>query len=128
MRDLKDVLKATGYLTDEKKEFISKAYRFALQIHSNQLRPYSKEPMDVHATRVALILAELGMAHETIAAGLLHHALREGNISKEIIAAKIGSPLVIGQNNDGLFVASDACGIIKHTRNVIFLEDNLLYF
>ena len=95
MRDLKDVLKATGYLTDEKKEFISKAYRFALQIHSNQLRPYSKEPMDVHATRVALILAELGMAHETIAAGLLHHALREGNISKEMIAAGFGDTVAL---------------------------------
>ena len=46
------------------------------------------------------------------------------SISKEIIAAKTGSPLVIGKNSDGLFVASDACGIIKHTRNVIFLEDN----
>ncbi|MFH1833066.1 MAG: glutamine--fructose-6-phosphate transaminase (isomerizing) [Candidatus Levyibacteriota bacterium] len=46
------------------------------------------------------------------------------SISKEVIAAKTGSPLVVGQNSNGLFVASDACGIIKHTRSVIFLEDN----
>lgn len=44
--------------------------------------------------------------------------------SKEIIAAKTGSPLVVGINNHGFFVASDASGIIKHTRKVIFLEDN----
>ena len=44
--------------------------------------------------------------------------------SREIIAAKTGSPLVIGINNHGFFVASDASGILKHTKKAIFLEDN----
>lgn len=44
--------------------------------------------------------------------------------SKEIVAAKTGSPLVVGIGRDGLYVASDATGIIKHTKKVIFLEDN----
>lgn len=45
--------------------------------------------------------------------------------SAEIIAAKNGSPLVIGINNNGSFVvASDATGIVEHTKKVIFLEDN----
>ncbi len=44
--------------------------------------------------------------------------------SKEIIAVKNGSPLVVGKASDGLYVASDVSGIIKHTRNVFFLEDN----
>ncbi len=44
--------------------------------------------------------------------------------SSEIIAAKTGSPLVVGQGKDALFVASDVSGIIKHTRKVLFLEDN----
>lgn len=44
--------------------------------------------------------------------------------SKEIVAAKTGSPLVVGIGKGELFVASDATGIIKHTRNVLFLEDN----
>lgn len=44
--------------------------------------------------------------------------------SKEIVAAKTGSPLVVGIGNNELFVASDAIGIVKHTRKVIFLEDN----
>lgn len=43
--------------------------------------------------------------------------------STEIIAAKTGSPLVVGANDDGFFVASDASGIVKHTKKVIFLED-----
>ncbi len=45
-------------------------------------------------------------------------------VSKEIVAAKTGSPLVVGIGNQELFVASDACAIVKHTNKVIFLEDN----
>ncbi|MDP2637865.1 MAG: glutamine--fructose-6-phosphate transaminase (isomerizing) [Candidatus Levybacteria bacterium] len=45
-------------------------------------------------------------------------------VSKEIIAAKTGSPLVVGIGKDEFFVASDIIGMIDHTRNVIFLKDN----
>lgn len=45
-------------------------------------------------------------------------------VSKEIVAAKTGSPLVVGIGHNELFVASDACAIVKHTKKVIFLEDN----
>lgn len=44
--------------------------------------------------------------------------------SQEIIAAKTGSPLVVGKGSGGFYVASDASGIVKHTKKVIFLEDN----
>lgn len=46
--------------------------------------------------------------------------------SKEIVAAKTGSPLVIGIGDDELFIASDAVGIVEHTKKVIFLGDNQL--
>lgn len=46
--------------------------------------------------------------------------------SQEIVAAKTGSPLVVGIGNDALYLASDASGIVKHTKDVIFLEDNQL--
>jgi len=45
-------------------------------------------------------------------------------VSKEIIAAKTGSPLAVGVGDRELFVASDASAIVKHTKKVIFLEDN----
>ncbi len=44
--------------------------------------------------------------------------------SQEIVAAKTGSPLVIGIGKNEFFVASDAVGILRHTNKVIFLEDN----
>lgn len=46
--------------------------------------------------------------------------------SNEIVAAKNGSPLLVGisETPGEFFLASDATGIIKHTKKVIFLEDN----
>ena len=44
--------------------------------------------------------------------------------SNEIIAVKSGSPIVAGIGKKGLYVSSDVSGIVKHTRQVVFLEDN----
>lgn len=44
-------------------------------------------------------------------------------ISQELVAAKTGSPLIIGEKNGDLYIASDASGIIKHTNKLIFLKD-----
>ncbi len=44
--------------------------------------------------------------------------------SSEIIATKNGSPLVIGVGEDEYFLASDAAGILEHTKKVLFLEDH----
>lgn len=41
-----------------------------------------------------------------------------------LIAARKGSPLVIGVGKDEYFVASDASPIIEYTKNVIYLNDN----
>jgi glucosamine--fructose-6-phosphate aminotransferase (isomerizing) len=40
-----------------------------------------------------------------------------------IVAAKKGSPMVIGIGTDDFFVASDASPIIEYTKNVVYLED-----
>ena len=41
----------------------------------------------------------------------------------KLIAAKLGSPLVIGQGQGEYFVASDIPALLAHTREVVFLED-----
>jgi len=41
-----------------------------------------------------------------------------------LIAARKGSPLVIGVGNNEYFVASDATPIAEYTRNIIYLNDN----
>jgi len=40
-----------------------------------------------------------------------------------LIAARKGSPLVIGIGNDDFFLASDATPIVEYTKNVVYLED-----
>ncbi|GAB2987766.1 glutamine--fructose-6-phosphate transaminase (isomerizing) [Mucilaginibacter puniceus] len=41
-----------------------------------------------------------------------------------LIAARKGSPMVIGVGNDEYFIASDATPIVEYTKNVIYLNDN----
>lgn len=42
---------------------------------------------------------------------------------REIVAARLGSPLAIGIGKDEFFVASDASPFIEYTSNAIYLED-----
>ncbi len=46
----------------------------------------------------------------------------------ELIAAKKGSPLVIGIGTDEFFIASDATPIVEYTKNVVYLEDGEIAF
>jgi glutamine---fructose-6-phosphate transaminase (isomerizing) len=40
-----------------------------------------------------------------------------------LVAAKKGSPMVIGIGHDDFFIASDASPIVEYTKNVVYLED-----
>ena len=40
-----------------------------------------------------------------------------------MVAARNGSPLIVGVRNDGYLVASDASALIAHTRDVVYFED-----
>jgi len=49
-----------------------------------------------------------------------------GNHPEQLIAARLGSPLVIGVGKDENFIASDVPALLKYTKDIIFLEDNEL--
>lgn len=57
----------------------------------------------------------------------LQGAFAIGFISKEhpdeLIAARVGSPLIIGLSDKGNFIASDVPAIIAYTKRVIYLKD-----
>ena len=42
---------------------------------------------------------------------------------EKLVAARFGSPFMIGIGDDGLYLASDATPLLPHTRNVIYLND-----
>ena len=78
--DLMD--KIDKYCNNVDKEFIKKAYDFALEAHKDQKRE-SGEPYIIHPVEVACILAEMGMDTNTITAGLLHDVIEDTDYSYE---------------------------------------------
>ncbi|MEE1114394.1 MAG: bifunctional (p)ppGpp synthetase/guanosine-3',5'-bis(diphosphate) 3'-pyrophosphohydrolase [Eubacterium sp.] len=69
---------------------IEKAYRTAADAHKDQKRK-SGEPYIIHPLCVAIILAELELDKETIAAGLLHDVVEDTIMTKEELAEKFGT-------------------------------------
>lgn len=69
---------------------IEKAYAVAFKAHGNQKRK-SGEPYIIHPLCVAIILAELEMDKETLAAGLLHDVVEDTVMTSEELRAQFGS-------------------------------------
>ena len=69
---------------------IEKAYSQAAEAHKDQLRK-SGEPYIIHPLCVAIILADLEMDKETIAAGLLHDVVEDTILTKDEIENAFGS-------------------------------------
>lgn len=87
---------------------IEKAYEVAGTAHAGQVRK-SGEPYIVHPLYVAIILADLEMDKETIAAGLLHDVVEDTDWTLDDLAEEFGGDvahLVDGVTKlDGLAVA-----------------------
>ena len=73
---------------------IEKAYQEAAEAHKDQLRK-SGEPYIIHPLCVAIILADLEMDKETIAAGLLHDVVEDTICTKEEIEQKFGADVAL---------------------------------
>ncbi len=69
---------------------IEKAYDLACQAHEDQRRK-SGEPYIIHPISTAIILAELELDKETIAAGLLHDVVEDTPYTKEQLEEMFGS-------------------------------------
>ncbi|MFH1626743.1 MAG: RelA/SpoT family protein [bacterium] len=80
-------------LNQKEKEFIKKAYDFALKAHENQFRE-SGEPYFNHIFEVAKILANLKMDSTTIMAGLLHDLIEDNINNEETIKKEFGEEVL----------------------------------
>jgi len=68
----------------------------------------------LEAVRTALSLVE----------GTYGIAVISSDNPREIVAARQGSPLVLGCGKDENFVASDVSAILRHTKQVVYLEEH----
>ncbi len=77
-----------------------------------------------------LIEDERGPGLEERVLGALRHvegtygiAVMSSKEPGKIVAARKGSPLLIGIGESGIFVSSDVAGVLEHTSTVVYLED-----
>jgi len=102
-----------------KEELISRGYNFVsetdTEVVAHLIEDIKKnEKVDiVEAVRIAL----------TQVVGAYAIVVISKDDPDVLIAAKKGSPMVIGIGDDEFIVASDATPIIEHTRKVVYLED-----
>ncbi|WP_234119416.1 RelA/SpoT family protein [Clostridium hydrogenum] len=83
MAELSDLIeKIDQNCNNVDKEFVIKAYNFALEAHKTQKRE-SGEPYINHPVEVACILAEMGMDTSAITAGILHDVIEDTSYSYE---------------------------------------------
>ena len=91
-RDL--ILRVQKYHPSDDISLIEKAYSLAAKAHQNQVRK-SGEPYIIHPLCVAIVLADLEMDKETIAAGLLHDVIEDTIMTEDEIRVQFGSDVAL---------------------------------
>ena len=93
---LKDV---RSYHPSEDLSMITKAYEVAKEQHKEQKRK-SGEPYIIHPLCVAIILADLEMDKETIAAGLLHDVVEDTGMTLEEVEKEFNPDVAIPKSGE----------------------------
>ncbi|MFV0362204.1 MAG: HD domain-containing protein, partial [Suipraeoptans sp.] len=73
---------------------LNKAYKLALEAHGDQRRK-AGDPYIIHPLWVAIILADLEMDKETIAAGILHDVIEDTDIMPEQLQEMFGEEVTL---------------------------------
>ena len=71
---------------------LNRAFHFAEEHHKDQARK-SGEPFIAHCVEVARLLAQLGLDHTTVAAGLLHDVIEDTPATYEEVAVQFGDKI-----------------------------------
>lgn len=102
-RELKDVLRERGikFETDTDTEVLAKMIE---SLYSGSLE---------NAVRAALQNTR----------GTYGLAVMSADNPHEIVVARMGSPIVVGIGTDGNYISSDPSALMKHTKDVVYLDD-----
>ena len=107
-------------------DLVKKGHKFTSQTDTEVIAHLIEEELGVRSSKGVKRVKSLAQAVRKVfleLKGLNAVAVMWGG---EIIAAKNGSPLVLGIGKDEYFVASDAAALLPNTKRVIFLRDNQL--
>lgn len=103
-----------------KEELLSRGYEFKSETDTEVIIHLVEDIMrNEHVDLVEAIRLALSQVIGAFAIVILSE-----NDPDTMIAAKRGSPLVIGVGNDEFFVASDPSPLIEYTNKVVYLEDD----
>lgn len=89
MTTVKEILAEMRDASPEDEALVRKAYDFSEKAHKSHTR-YSGEPYFLHPAAVGKHLAQLGMDAATVASGLLHDTVEDGEVTEEQIMAEFG--------------------------------------
>lgn len=102
-----------------KKDLIKKGYNFNsdtdTEVVANLIEDISKQNDNTLEVAVRQALNEIVGAYAIV--------ILSKNKPDQLIAARKGSPMVIGLGKDEFFIASDATPIVEYTKDVIYLND-----
>lgn len=93
MYTVQDILGQLNSSNEADRDLVSRAYDFAAKAHTDHTR-YSGEPYFTHLAAVGYKLADMGMGPRTIAAGLLHDAVEDTEVTAEDISAEFGDEIL----------------------------------
>ncbi|WP_231427773.1 glutamine--fructose-6-phosphate transaminase (isomerizing) [Pedobacter sp. Leaf250] len=103
-----------------KEELLERGHKFNSDTDTEVLIHFIEEIQEIE--RIDLLEAVRLALHEV--SGAYAIVIMDKENPDRLIAARKGSPMVIGVGKGEYFIASDATPIIEYTKNVIYLKDN----
>ncbi|MDO5311523.1 MAG: HD domain-containing protein, partial [Clostridia bacterium] len=86
--------KVRSYHGNDNIELVEKAYKYAEEKHSGQVRK-SGEPYIIHPIRVAFTIADLGLDVHSVCAALLHDVIEDTDCTYDDVAAEFGETVAM---------------------------------